>query len=1024
MPISPKTLDKAIDAYYATLASLHDQHVTRESGIRRAFETLLSTLGHDLGWTLIAEETIANRKRPDATLRDANTLPRGYWEAKDSSDDLETEIVKKIRLGYPITNTIFEDSLTGILYQNGKRIFSANLHNRRALADMLMEFFTHSEPEYERFEQAIGEFKDRIPELAKGLLDKITQERASKNKAFITAYDSFKDVCQVSIDPQISDAQIDEMLVQHLLTERLFRTVFDNQDFTHRNAIAIEIEKVIQALTARSFNRGEFQSSLDRFYVAIEGAASTITDYSEKQGFLNTVYERFFQGFARDQADTHGIVYTPQPIVDFMCASVEEVLQREFGRSISDRGVQILDPCTGTGNFVVNLIRRIAPQHLEYKYQHDLFANEIMLLPYYIASMNIEHAYYERTGQYQPFEGICFVDTLSLAEGPQLSMFTERNTERVEHEKDAQIMVIIGNPPYNVGQANENDNNKNRKYPVIDERVRSTYAKDSRATNKNALSDAYVKFFRWATDRLNGRDGIVCYVSNNSFASKLAFDGMRKHLMHDFTHIWHVDLGGDAREQGGGNVFNIMVSVGITIAVRSSHNADHGLWYYQVPDDWKPIQKLNFLSEVRSVQDVDWQELFPDDQNTWLTEGLQKDYHSFIPIGSKEVKKSKPGTNQAIFKLYSRGVETTRDDWMYDFQLDALTKKSSLMIETYSAEVSRWVRAGCPSNIDDFVLYDDTKIKWSSRLKECLSRKQDTTFDSSHIRNALYRPFSKQYLYFDSVMTHRQGMQPSIFPTPATEQENSAICVPGPGNRKGFGTLISSVIPDLELGFEKTQCFPYYTYAEDGTNRQENITDWALEQFRAAYGANVTKWDIFYYVYAVLHHPQYRERYAKNLKYALPHIPLIGKPPLQEQDGPALFKLLSDAGKRLAEIHIKYEQQSAYPLKEVITQDIPFTWYVTKMTLTPDKSALIVNESIRLEGIPQECYGYRLGNRSALEWVIDQYQVYTDKRSTITTDPNRDDDPEYIVRLVKQVITVSVETMKIVASLPDLGLPE
>jgi predicted helicase len=360
-----------------------------------------------------------------------------------------------------------------------------------------------------------------------------------------------------------------------LLTERLFRTIFDNPDFTQRNVIAAEIEKVIGALTSRSFSRRDFLKSLDYFYLAIESAAATITDFAQKQTFLNTVYERFFQGFSKDQADTHGVVYTPQPIVDFMVASVDEVLQREFGKSLSTPGVKILDPCTGTGNFIVNILRRLNRRDLRQKYREDLFANEIMLLPYYIAALNIEHAYYELSGEYAPFEGICFTDTLDLAESQQLSLFAEENTERVERQKSAEITVIIGNPPYNVGQASENDNNKNRRYTGahgVDQRVRETYIQASTATNRNKLTDPYVKFFRWASDRLRGQDGIVCYVSNNSFVHKNSFDGMRRHLLSDFTEIYHLDLHGDVRDHPRlsgttHNVFGIQVGVGITIAI-------------------------------------------------------------------------------------------------------------------------------------------------------------------------------------------------------------------------------------------------------------------------------------------------------------------------------------------------------------------------------------------------------------------------------------------------------------------------
>src|SRR2546421_1477988 len=534
------THKKAIDHYYKELAAYQAKQVTHETAVRSAFQNLLAAFAQSANWTLIPEQTLANGKRPDGTLRDSFNLPRGYWEAKDTKDDLNTEVRKKINAGYPITNTIFEDTRRAILYQNNKPVLEADLTQPKELTDVLDTFFHYAEPDIATFEHAVQDFKESIPDLAQGLMKRIKEEHIH-NKFFVSTFSSFLELCRTSLDPNMSSDTVDEMLIQHLLTERLFRTVFNNQDFTSRNVIAAEIERVIQALTSRAFNRHEFLKSLDRFYVAIENAARNLDDWSEKQSFLNTVYERFFQGFSIKQADTHGIVYTPQEIVDFMCASVEEVLQREFCTSIEEPGVQILDPCVGTGSFIVNLIQHINGSTLARKYENDLFCNEIMLLPYYIASLNIEHAYYERMGNYKSFEGIAFADTLNL-EGQQMELFSERNTERIEREKQAQIMVVIGNPPYNVGQSNENDNNKNRKYPVIDQRIRDTYVKDSRATLRTQLYDAYVRFFRWATDRLGNRDGIVCFVSNNSFVDQITFDSMRKHLLQDFSHIYHLDL--------------------------------------------------------------------------------------------------------------------------------------------------------------------------------------------------------------------------------------------------------------------------------------------------------------------------------------------------------------------------------------------------------------------------------------------------------------------------------------------------
>ena len=515
--LTAKPKPKDITEYYTALDAYEKQGVTHEGAVRSAFQNLLAETGRRVGWTLIPELQ-KDSIRPDGTFRDDYFLNRGYWEAKDTKDNLETEIEKKIAKGYLLTNTIFEDTQRAYLYQNGHVAMQVDLTRQEQLSNLLITFFSYTEPAHEDFSTAVDDFKQRVPDLARGLVQ-IIQAAHTTNARFKQAFASFFELCRDSLNPNVSEAAVDEMLVQHLLTERLIRTIFDSQDFTRRNVIAGEVEKVIDALVSKAFNRHEFLKRLDPFYLAIESAAQTIGDFSEKQHFLNAVYERFFQGYSVKAADTLGIVYTPQEIVDFMCSSVEQVLKDEFGKTLSDKSVNILDPCTGTGNFVVNLLRRIPKRDLRRVYTEQLFANEVMLLPYYIAALNIEHAYYERTGSYEPFDGLCFVDTLELAEDSerQFAFMTEENTARVERQKTAPITVIIGNPPYNVGQINENDNNKNRKYKVIDERIRATYARDSKASNKTKLSDAYVKFFRWAVERLEGRDGIVCFVTNNSF---------------------------------------------------------------------------------------------------------------------------------------------------------------------------------------------------------------------------------------------------------------------------------------------------------------------------------------------------------------------------------------------------------------------------------------------------------------------------------------------------------------------------
>ncbi len=1023
--VSIKPTHKAIQAYYDGLKAYEGQGISHETAVRSAFQNLLAETAKLRKWTLVPELSLKVRGkliRPDGTLRDDEWhIPQGYWEAKDTADALEVEIRKKVAKGYPLSNTIFEDTITGVLFQNGHEVFRAKLENAHDLVGLLAQFYAHTEKDIDGFAQAVDEFQDKIPHLAGALLEKIHAAH-KKNEKFQIAFDSLLELCRVSLNPNIRVAAVDEMLVQHLLTERLFDRIFRDQDFARRNVIAAEIETVIDALVSQSFNRSEYLKKLDPFYKAIEDAARTIDDFTEKQHFLNSVYERFFQGYSVKVADTHGIVYTPQQIVDFMCASVQEVLKTEFGLGIASPGVNILDPCTGTGNFIVNLMRRLEPRDLPRVYKGQLFANEVMLLPYYVAAQNIEHEYYDLTGTYEPFGGLCFVDTLDLVEAEQgvLSFMTEENTARVARQRKTPINVVIGNPPYNVGQLNENDNNKNRKYEDIDESVAETFASDSTATNKNALSDVYVKFFRWAINRLRGRDGIVCFVSNNSFLKGIAFDGFRRHLAKEFDLIYHFDTRGNKRLIGmrqtldGRNVFNDMVRVGVGITILIRHRAARPaggclIRYHAVGDRMKTREKLAYLKTFASVADVPWTVLTPDARHSWLVPENAAEYSEMVSIGGKGGKSGHD--EETIFGVYGRGVATSRDEVVYDYNPKALASRVKTFIEDYNSEVDRYIREGGDVGVDDFVRYD--KIKWSRDLKLDLQRRNHARFDEKKVRVALYRPFCKQHLFFDRILNEEVYVFPRFFPTPETERENRVIVVSDIGYRAfSFAVLMTDCIADLHLcaSSDAHQCFPFFVYDEDGGNRRENITDWVLERFRARYDdPDVTKWDIFHYVYGVLHQSDYRVKFSDDLRRELPRVPLMGD-----------FRSIAEAGRRLADLHLNYESVEPWPLKWVYTPDTPLSFRVEKMRLNKDKTGLVVNETLTLADIPPEAFRYRLGNRSALEWVIDQYQVSTDKRSGIVTDPNRDDDPEYIVRLVERVVRVSVETVEIVEGLPSV----
>ena len=1035
-----KPSHKPIKEYFDELAAfaLHGQ--VNEMTVRNAFQDLLQIYTKKLQWQFVEEYTIKRSGRRDASvdgaLLDQFSLPRGFWEAKDTKDDLGVEVQKKFADGYPNSNILFWQPGRAILYQDGRRVLDEDISTAPKLVEVMKAFFEYDQPYIKEWEHAVEEFKNTIPTLAEGVLKILTEQRRT-NRTFQTAFDGFMTLVQQSINPSLSVEAVEEMLIQHLLTRRIFTTIFNANDFLQKNAVASELELVIATLVqGYGVSVEDFLKPLDRFYKALEMAAASTDDYSQKQTFLNHVYEKFFQGFAVKVADTHGIVYTPQPIVDFMVRSVEAALQRDFATSLANEGVHILDPFVGTGNFILRVIREIHAQNpaaLKHKYLHELHCNEVMLLPYYIACLNIEHLYFELTGEYLPFPGICLVDTFELVEDRQLGMFTSDNTERVQRQKDAPIYVVIGNPPYNAGQVNENDNNKNRKYPAIDKRVQETYVKDSTATYRADLSDPYVKAFRMASDRILSRgEGIVCYVTNNGFLDGIAFDGMRKHLFADFSTVRVVDLKGNIRKDSMRDgiplgeehtVFGLgaMVGIAITMCERSSTQTDHALEYWDVPFRAKRVEKFEQLMRAQDWFGLDSRVFVPSAKNLWLTEGMADDWDELIPLGSNAAKRG--DDFRTLFTSYSTGSNSARDMWAYGFDNAALVAKVGAAIGFYNMLLGQRLLSNAPDDTLSSSEYDERKISWSETLRRHLKNLRRASFDPDAMRKSMYRPFSSRWLYFDDMWVDRRGQFPRIFPLPETE--NVVVCLSAIGQSKPFHTLATNVIPDLHLTGD-SQCFPLYIFDEDGTNRRDNITDWGLEQFTSHYhDATITKLDVFHYVYGILHDSAYREKYAANLKRELPRIPFADN-----------FWKVAELGKRLMELHVHYEDQPEYALHEEWSLPKgylhPYGLAVTSVDQVPerdryrvtkmkrdkkDPTRLIVNDFLTLSGIPANVDDYKLGNRSALDWIVDQYQVSTDKRSGITNDPNRDDDPTYIVRLIKKVVTVSVETVELVTSI-------
>ena len=1044
MSIDIKPTHKPIKEYYEELASFEKHGHSNEMTVRNAFQDLLQIYTKKIGWQFIEEYTIKRKDRKNASvdgaLLDQFSLPRGFWEAKDSKDDLPTEITKKFADGYPQSNILFWQPGRAILFQDGRQILDEDISNPKTLVEVMTAFFEYDQPFIKEWEHAVEEFKNTIPTLANSVL-RILEEQRSSNRAFQQSFDTFMTLVQQSINPSLSIEAVEEMLIQHLLTRRIFTTIFNSPGFLQQNAVARELEGVIATLVQGYGSTVEdFLRPLDRFYKALELAAGATDDFAQKQTFLNHVYEKFFQGFAVKVADTHGIVYTPQPIVDFMVKSVEASLQKDFGKSLASEGVHILDPFVGTGNFILRVIREIHEQNprvLRHKYQHELHCNELMILPYYIACLNIEHLYYELTGEYLAFPGICLVDTFELAEDRQMGMFTSQNTDRVQKQKESPIFVVIGNPPYNAGQVNENDNNKNRKYPVMDKRVLDTYAKASTSKNKNALSDPYVKAFRYASDKIieNG-EGIVCMVTNNGFLDGIAFDGMRKHLMQDYNSVFLFDLGGNVRKNPRlsgttHNVFGIQVGVVISLLQLKKDKSEHIVHYARMDEYWTKIQKYHQLESYKETTQIQFQEVQPNAKNVWLTEGMADDWDSLMQMGSKE---GKSGIDGVIFEVYSNGVKSNSDSYTFNFSLQRTELISKGMIQDYTKQRALWIGLGKPQDVESVISVDETILKWVRRTKRSLARNLTPADPMNLYRNSMYRPYMKQCLYFERIFNEERYQIPRFFPL--LDSENIVICLSAIGQSKPFHTIAVNVIPDLHLTGD-SQCFPFYVYDEDGTNRRDNITDWGLEQFRNHYSdSTISKMDIFHYVYGLLHDSQYREKYAANLKRELPRIPFAKH-----------FRVYAEAGKKLMDMHLHYEEQERYPVKEewslpkgyIHPHGIPVNsieqvplherYAVSKMKRDRnDPTKLIYNDFLTLTGIPSSVDHYMLGNRSALNWIIDQYQVSIDKRSGIVNDPNEYckeiNHPRYIVELIQSIITLSMNTIEIVNALPKDGFGE
>ena len=894
---------------------------------------------------------------------------------------------------------------------------------------------------------------DRITAIIKNPAN--TKERA--------AFDAFATELRDDLNGSITDGEIIEMLAQHLITKPVFDALFEDYSFAKHNPMSLAMQGVLDVLQEHRLDKEA--DTLERFYDSVKLRAEGIDNATGKQKIVVELYDKFFRNAFPRMTERLGIVYTPVEVVDFIIHSVAHILQTEFGQTLGSKGVHVIDPFTGTGTFITRLLQSglIKPEELPHKYKHEIHANELVLLAYYIAAINIEAVYHSIAGgDYAPFEGICLTDTFQMYEKEDLvDALLVDNSARRKRQKKLDIRVIIGNPPYSVGQKSENDNNDNLSYPHLDGRIRDTYVKlSSQAIGKKSIYDSYIRAIRWASDRI-GANGVVGYVSGSSFIEKFAMDGMRRSLVEEFTSIHVVNLRGDIRKnmlskgaaKEGGNIFGSgsMTGIAITIFVKNPAATERGqIFYHDIGDDLSREAKLASLSEFGSIDGIatvkdGWKKIVPDRHGDWLKQ-RNDDLSSNIPLG---IKKGLEG--ERIIDWYSYGVNTARDAWCYNYSKSDLISNIQNMIASYNLEVKRYKTAcaGLLPNqypeVSDFIDPDPTKISWGVNLKQGLAKFKTIEFAPDAVTQSLYRPFTKRWLYFSKSLNHSLYRMPLVFPRFGSE--NLVICVSGIGARSGFSTIITDCVPNYDT-LEKALCFPLYTYGDGeqdveendqaalldepvetsgGGSRKDAITVPGLAHFQRAYeGETLVREDVFYYVYGILHSTDYRARFSENLSKEVPRIPCVANA--------ADFWAFSKAGRELADLHLNYETVEKYQLQMqgggLLLTDADYR--VEKMRYgkkgkDKDLTTLIYNDKITLTGIPLEAYDYVVNGKPALDWVVERQCVKPDKDSGIVNDANdwaieTMNNPRYPLELFQRVVTVSLETMKIVRSLPRLDI--
>ena len=875
------------------------------------------------------------------------------------------------------------------------------------------------------------------------ITDILERPECEKERA---VFEEFAHEIRDDLNNAVSDAEIIEMLAQHLITKPVFDALFDEYSFAAHNPMAIAMQKVLDVLDQHQLD-SEIEG-LQRFYDSVKLRASGIDSAEGKQKIIVELYDKFFRNAFPRMTERLGIVYTPVEVVDFIIHSVNDVLQQEFGKSFADEGVHVLDPFTGTGTFISRLLQSglIPPKKLTYKYKNEIHANELVLLAYYIAAINIEAVYHsEIIDEYTPFEGICLTDSFQMYEKEDLvDQVLLDNSARRKRQKSLDIQVIIGNPPYSAGQKSENDDNQNVAYPQLDQRIAQTYAKNSTATLKNKLYDSYIRAIRWASDRIETQ-GVIGFVTNAGFIDANTADGLRKCLVEEFSSLYIFHLRGNQRTSGeksrqeGGKIFGSgsRAPIAISLLVKNPKAEQQGqIYFHDIGDYLSREEKLDKIAEFKSLQGISaangWTTISPDEHGDWLNQ-RDNSYQNYMLIGDKEFSNSK-----SIFCCYSQGLLTGRDAWVINYSKTQLESNVKKMISFYNDSI----------NSNGQLSNDPTKISWTANLKKSADNKRLLAFDIQNIVSIYYRPFSKHWMYFDKSLNERTSFMGAMFPK-KYDHSNKAIVVLGRGENKEFSVMLVESISEYKTLYN-SQSFPMYyfeevvedrnvgsgdlfdesldlTVTETKYERKDGISDEGLKHFQTAYpNEQITKEDIFYYTYGLLHSEEYRNRYADNLTKELPRIPCVKK----VED----FWAFSKAGRDLAHWHLNYETVEPYKAtldtgSTAYSQLSDDDFYVEKMKFAKkgEKGTVVYNKRITIKDIPLEAYNYVVNGKPALEWVMERQGVSTHKDSGIVNDANdwaieTMNNAAYPLELFLRVITVSLETMKIVKSLPKLDI--